>query len=246
MKCSIPDFSQPYPQTGRLKQMTNLNLSRKALCDALCKIISGTPATVYSYIVATVKYPEGVFIQTGSAPNFQGDVISLCTCKHFMRSFRGIDSWRDTWIAGFTGIGAGKVRRNALIYLMKVRVAFESYSDLWYSEDVPDAVKQAKLASENKHGDIFQPKSKPADNRDKYDFKRYCPPISDHVHKDVWHKDINYEKGVCGRKAALLIGDEQYSYLWNQPQLFHSEQLNRGHRKYDLQSFLKCLYLKDK
>jgi hypothetical protein len=228
MSC-VSDCSQPFPHTGLL----NLSLGE------LREIIGDTQATVYSYIVATVKNPEGRFIQTGSAPNFQGDVISLCTCKHYMRTFLDVGQWPNTWIAGFTGTRVGN-KRNVLFYLMKVKYAFESHYDLWYSEEVPDTVKQAKLADENRFGDVFQPRSMPIDKNDEFDFEHYHPPVADHVHapKDWWHKDINYEKGVGGRKAALLIGDPQYSFLWNKPTLFHLEKLYHGQRKDDLQPFL--------
>jgi len=236
MSC-ISDFSQPFPQTGRLAEK-NLNLSLEALCSK----IDATKAIVYSYIVRTVKNPEGYFIQTGSAPNFQGDVISLCMCKHWMRTFRTIDEWCDnTWIAGFTGIGAVN-RKNALIYLMKVGIAFESYYELWYSDKLPDTVKQAKLARSNKFGDVFEPQSGLID-KNFFNPQNYHPPIQNHVHANPknpnnWHKDINYEKGVSGRKAALLIGDTQYSFLWDKPKLFYPHPLHRGQKKDDLQSLL--------
>jgi hypothetical protein len=244
MKCSISDF-QPFPHTGRLQQ--NMNLS---LCK-LREIIGDTQAKVYSYIVATVKNHNGDFVQMGSAPNFQGGVISLCTCKHYMRTFLDVGQWPNIWIAGFTGTRVGN-KRNVLFYLMKVKYAFESHCDLWYSENLSDTVKQAKLAHKNKNrfGDVFQPKSKLKDKRDEFDFEHYHPPVADHVHapKDWWHKDINYTTGVRDRKPALLLGDPQYSFLWNKPTLFHLEKLYHGQRKDDLQPFLHdCLHeIKDK
>jgi hypothetical protein len=234
MSC-ISDFSQPFPQTGRLAENLNLSL------DALYRKIGTTDADVYSYIIASVKNPEGDFVQKGSAPNFQGDVISLCTCKHFMRTFLGIDSWPDTWIAGFTSTREGN-GRNALICLMKVGIAFESYCDLWFSDKLSDTVKQVKLAHKNKFGDVFQPQSGLTD-KDVFNPQNYFPPVSDHVHtpKDGWHKDINYLKGVRGRKPALLIGDKQHSFLWNKPKLFNSHQIHRGQKKDNLQYLLTSL-----
>jgi len=245
---SISDF-QPFPQTGRLAQ--NLNLSLDDLCLKIGEL--SQLATVYSYIVATVKNPEGHFIQTGSAPNFQGDVISLCTCKHYMRTFRTIDEWCDNiWIAGFTGTGAGK-GKNVLIYLTKVGSAFECYYDLWFSDKLSEAAKKFKLAHKNKFGDVFQPqielRDKFFDHRNKFgdDFQfqpqNYFPPVHNHVHANPndWHKDINYLKGASGRKAALLMGDTQYSFLWNEPRLFYSHKLPRGQKKDNLQYLLTSL-----
>jgi hypothetical protein len=36
---------------------------------------------------------DGQYSQTASAPNFQGGVITLCTCKHWMRTFKPA-KWR--------------------------------------------------------------------------------------------------------------------------------------------------------
>jgi hypothetical protein len=233
---NIEQVHQPFPRTGRLAENLNLSL------DELLLKTGGNQATVYSYIIASVTNHEGNFVQKGSAPNFQGDLITLCNCKHRMRTFYDIPEWKDKWIAGFTGAKAGN-GSNVLVYLMKVGIAFESYCDLWFSEDLPEAAKQAKSANKNKFGDVFQPKSKLTDKRDKFDFGHYVLPVGNHVHAnpqnpDGWHKDINYEKGVCGRKAALLTGDEQYSFLWDKPKLFRSRQLHRGQTKDNLQSLL--------
>ncbi|MGD0077462.1 MAG: hypothetical protein ABSB91_02415 [Sedimentisphaerales bacterium] len=236
MSCISDSFSsQPFPHTGRLKQNMNLSL------EDLRRKIGATDAVadVYSYIIASVKNREGAFIQKGSAPNFQGDIISLCTCKHFMRTFRDIDSWMNTWIAGFTGINEWD-RKNVLIYLMKIGSAFESYDELWFSDKLHYTAKQAKLAHRNKFGDIFQPKSKPI-NKNVFNHQHYRSPVSEHGHKNEngWHKDINYKKH--DRRAALLIGDKKYSFLWDEPILFHLKQLHRGQKKYKLQSLLALI-----
>jgi hypothetical protein len=156
-----------------------------------------------------------------------------------MRTFRGKDSWLNTWVAGFTGINEGN-KKNVLIYLMKIRSAFESYDELWSSDKLSDTAKKAKLAHRNKFGDIFQPKSKLI-GKDVFNPQKYHPPVSEHVHMDDngWHKDIKYI--AYGRSAALLIGDEQYSFLWDKPLLFHSPQLHRGQKKDDLKSLLASI-----
>lgn len=237
MSCAS-DSSQRFPETG-----FPLNLS---LNDLRREISVNQEETVYCYIVATIKNNEGRFIQTGSAPNFQGDVISLCTCKHFMRSFRTVDSWPGTWIAGFTGRRAGK-EKNALIYLMKINNAFESHCDLWFSKELSMSTKEAKLAHKNKYGDIFQPLNGQIAANDKFDFRQYNEPVSDHSHapKNGWHKDINYVKGVNGRKPPLLTGDKRNSFLWNKPILFHSGMLSRGQEKKDIHTLLDLLQDKD-
>ena len=104
--------TQPFPQTGLLA--SNMDV----FPDILYARITDNHATVYSYVVATVKNRGGQFAQTGSAPNFQGGMITLRTCKHLMRTFLTHDDWKGVWIAGFTGVRAGQ-GGNALVYLMQ-------------------------------------------------------------------------------------------------------------------------------
>ena len=153
-----------------------------------------------------------------------------------MRTFMDPEDWEGKWIAGFSSADAGN-GFNALVYLMKVKDAFNSQSSLWLSDEIPDVTKQAKSAQCNIFGDIFQPR-KPIG--DEFDPQSYFPPIKGHVHEenDGWHKDINYD-GCGGRKAALLIGDPDYSFLWNQPMIFYDGgRLHRGQKKIDLQTLL--------
>ena len=220
---------QPFPTTGRL--MSNMNLGFAKLNTK----ISLEQAEVYCYVVATIKNQNGYFFQTGSAPNFQGDMVSLCTCKHFMRTFMDAEDWEGKWIAGFSGVAAGN-GDNALVYLMKVGYSFKSHMSLWFSDEIPEKTKQAKLAQISKFGDIYQPKDQVSDE---FAVQSYIHPVESHVHcnNNNWHNDINYE-GCKGRKAALLIGDPEYSFLWNQPMIYYKGHLHRGQKKSDLHMFL--------
>lgn len=225
---------QPYPQQGKL--FNNLNLS----LDKLCQKVGPEQAIVYFYVIATVKNQNDNFIQTGSAPNFQGDWITLCTCKHYMRTFLGPAEWKGKWVAGFTGLKAGG-GSNALVYLTKIGYAFESHHDLWFSEVIPSETKQAKVATLHRFGDIFQP-SQPGDMLDQ---RNYHPPCHNHVHGEpvVWHKDIDYRRN--GRQAALLAGSPENSFLWNKPTIFYSGQIGRGQRKLELKTLLSQLTIGD-
>jgi len=62
------------------------NLSLKELIQKLRE----EKGEVYAYVLTTIKYKNGEFIQTGSAPNFQGGLITLCTCKRFMRTWKPV------------------------------------------------------------------------------------------------------------------------------------------------------------
>jgi len=231
MSC-ISDLSQPFPQTGHLAENLNLSL------DDLLKIDT-TNAIVYSYIVRTVKNSEGHFIQTGSAPNFQGDVITLCTCKHRMRtSLHKMLDWKNKWIAGFTGVEAGN-GSNALFYLMKVGYVFESYSDFWNSKEISRETKQAKAARFHRCGDIYEPKDTYSSP---FDYQSYERPCKEHSHyKDnIWHKDIDY-KGYKRRKPVLLAGDTDYSFLWIKPEIVYNDRLPRNPKKLELKDMIENL-----
>jgi hypothetical protein len=78
---------QPFPSDGVLS--TNLNLTKSALAAR----IGTTGGAAYSYVVRTVGMDCAnlQFEQHGSAPNLQGDFLTLCSCKHQMRA--SLDRW---------------------------------------------------------------------------------------------------------------------------------------------------------
>ena len=59
---------------------------------------------LYAYIVTSIKTtPDLLLQQTGSAPNFQGGRITLCTCKHKDRATYHLskyldDPWKNVWV----------------------------------------------------------------------------------------------------------------------------------------------------
>lgn len=224
---------QPYPTTGQL--VANLNPSY----SDLLRDVGSERGNVYCYIVDSVEVStDGWFEHHGSGPNFQGDRITLCTCKHLMRTFQDADQWEGTWVAGFTGINAVGDRRHYLVYLMRIGAAFESQRELW--NWLPQETRKRKAAHLNRHGDIFEPWER---LRDPFDPRHYTPPRTDHVHcsSNNWHGDVDYV-GASGRRAALLVGDPAASYLWDEPTIASSFRLHRGQSKMNFQSFLSSLH----
>jgi len=229
---------QPYPQQGQLAETLNLTLGtlRSRLAG-----IEFQKATVYCYVITTIKFDVGGFLQRGSAPNFQGDLITLCTCKHFMRTFWDAPGWQGKWIAGFTGVRAG-TGRNDLVYMMRVAHAFESHRDLWLSEALTSAARDAKVADRDEFGDVYQPTP---GRGDPFDPVSYREPVQGHVHakldslsRPMWHKDVN-DVGCAGRRPALLVGQIGLSFLWSKPMLLHPSALHRGQKKSRLGTLLK-------
>ncbi len=240
--CSTGDHSckdsnsQSYENTGPLK----LNRDLKQL-EKLPQKANGNK--VYSYVVATVKREGSKLLQKGCAPNFQVGLITLCTCKHKMRTYRHWRKWPGVWIAGFSGAKHG----NALFYLMRVKHAYESHYDLWRC--LSKKAREAKSSHRDRFGDVYEPKEEDLHDDDPTRFlpEGYYPPVECHPHcsKSKWKKDVNYNKGVSGRGAALLVGDPEMSFLWSTPQVFFNKKkgkLLRGEKKFEsLEEFLDHL-----
>lgn len=224
---------QSLPASGPLH--ANLNLDRHELTERI-GILDGE---VYCYIVRTVEYRGGQFVQRGSAPNFQGGLMTLCTCKWMMRAGRPVDAWPGVWIAGITGAETGRLQRGHLFYLMRVQHAFAAHRDLWnwLLADAPGAA-EAKAADAHRLGDVYRPADSAASP---YDPSAYLTPRKDHVHhlgtrRDAWHKDVDYY--AYGRRPALLVGDPEASFLWSEPRIPVRFEVGRGSVRVDLAALL--------
>ncbi len=220
---------QPYPVRGPLAR--NMNLDG----DALSERIQAMNGAVYVYVVRTVKWQEGRLVHEGSAPNFQGGYITLCTCKWQMRAGREVQDWEGVWIAGITGNGIGAPGQH-LVYLTRVVCAYESHRDLWHT--LPAQVREAKAADSHKFGDIYRPQDLTADP---YSSLAYREPVKSHPHapNNAWHKDVNY--AAYARRPALLVGDPSLSFLWDQPIISSPFRLGRGCKIMSLETLLGTL-----
>jgi hypothetical protein len=221
---------QPFPEIGLLADNSNLPLA------ILANRIRKVRGSGYSYVVSTVNLKPNAmgFEQHGSAPNFQGEVLTLCTCKHQMRSRLSADQWQDdVWIVGFTSrtIYAGK---HWLFYLAKVESAHDSHSDLWSRVDA--STRDAKAAHVHFLGDMFKPKTpQPTDNA-RFSTSWYVmPPI--HAHRKDrsdtgWHNDINYYLASKSRHPPLLVADPKWTFLWEDPMIFFTGDHCRDYFKW--------------
>ena len=207
---NLQSVYQDMPTQGRLVE--NLNVPRQALLEKIAPFIGDT---VYSYVVDTVKHDmyKDRLQQEGTSPNFQGDMITLCACKHQMRTYPAFKSGEEVWVAGYTS--SSHPSGQMLFYLMRVSQRFESHRELWFSDSVPVKAKQAKSANSNIFGDIYQPLSELGDP---YSQESYLPPCKCHSHCEPgdWGRDIGYLDRY-GRIPSLLVGDPEYSFLWDRP-----------------------------
>lgn len=224
---------QPMPTRGsRLYRIVNVGFEE--IAALLRKEHNGI---AYCYIVRSVGTENGRMVQKGSGPNFQGDLVTLCTCKRRMRTYRSVDDWKGVWIIGISGSEAKA--NHAVFYMMKVLVAFESYRDLWYSDVLTPQAKVAKAAKTHPLGDIFEPKN---DWGNPFDPTFYKQPIEEHSHARgsapaEWHKDIDYYNPKIGHRAALLIGDPKLSFIRGEPRLLPRFGLGVGSKKINLDEF---------
>lgn len=202
---------QPFPVESPLREQLDLGLT------LLCEHIGDEKPdrAVYPYVVATVKRPRAVFEQTGGSPNFRGGVITLCDCKHYLRSFAPVCDERGVWIAGITGPGVSPRRRRYLFYLMYA-TPVSSHAELW--RRLPAATRVAKSAARDAFGDVYEPVGALAGD-DVFTPERYRRPIAGHVHgeNDEWWRDIEQTYG--GRHPCLLVGEPVLSYIWTTPRL---------------------------
>lgn len=201
--------SQPFPSSGSLTTSLNLGLG------ALRARVGEQNGEAHCYVVASVYTECGRFVQGGCGPNFQGGLITLCTCKHRMRARMDGQSWVDKWVAGFSGINTVGDGARYLVYLMRVGQVAASQSELWHA--LPDEVREAKAADTHKHGDLYRPCHALGAE---FDPRSYTPPHADHVHAsgNAWHNDIAYSRR-SRRMPALLVCDPEDAYVWDRPVL---------------------------
>jgi hypothetical protein len=208
---------QPFPTSGPLAD--NLGLPLPVLKFNVGK----TDSRAYSYVLRTVgiDYDATTFEQYGSAPNFQGGVLSLCTCKHQMRATQTSDDWEGVWVAGFTSrtIHDG---RHWLFYLAKIESAHQSHADLWQA--LTARTRNAKAADRHFLGDIFRPKSPAPTGKARYSPSRYVTPTAN-AHRQQrgnkgWHNNINYPLAVKYGHPALLVADPHKTFIWKEPMIY--------------------------
>ncbi len=209
------------------RRYTNLD------ADTLQARLSGKNGTAYCYVLDSARFEDGRLVHIGTGPNFAGGLITLCTCKHEMRTYLDPEEWVGMWVAGYSDAKAGPARGH-LVYLMRVRTAYESYRELWEALDEPG--REAKAADTNPLGDLYRPRNL---SGDPYKPALYVTPRKDHDHarNNQWHKDVGH-LNRHGRRPALLVGDPKYSFVWDKPILAAPFELGWGSTKVELQELV--------
>ncbi|QDV56263.1 hypothetical protein [Rosistilla oblonga] len=231
---------QPFPASGSLAD--NLGVPLPVLKQEIGK----DNGRAYSYVLSTVKcdHQSTTFEQHGSAPNFQGGMLTLCTCKHQMRATQSADQWNGVWIAGFTSrtIHDGK---HWLFYLAKIDSAHESHADLWQA--MKAHTRNAKVADRHFLGDMFRPKLPLPTGKARFLPSCYVTPTA-HAHRQHrgdkgWRNDINYRHSDRYSYPPLLAADPNKTFIWDEPMIFFAGDHCRNFHKWsslsDLVSKLK-------
>jgi hypothetical protein len=233
---------QAFPKTGLLIKNLGLPLS------LLNSRIGHAKSRAYSYVVQTVKmdHETTTFEQHGSAPNFQGDCLTLCTCKHQMRASQAAECWPGAWLVGVTS-RTNHHGKHWLFYLAKIQSAFEAHSDLWMG--LKASSRDAKAAHVHFLGDMFKPKSPLPTGDSRFSPLRYvCPRRHAHRWHDEdgwhndWHNDIDYYLAHKYRHPPLLVADPRQTFIWTEPMIYFAQDHPRNYLKWSaLQDLLALL-----
>lgn len=249
--CPTADFriGQPFPTRADARS-SGIRLNEKNLNYLVDR---DGDADLYYYIVRTVELDNGKFVQKGCGPNWEGGRITLCTCKLSMCANREKDDWKGVWIAGIAGAKAKKKGRGYLVYMMKIKKAYDSHSDIYWAARreprvIPLSTIQKKRTDRNPVGDVYVPQRHRKLKGDaRFVPANYVKPINSKRHKHPhlkegeWRRDIR-RKPVWNRHPCLLVGDPHFSFLWNSPKLHLTRsKLARGNKETTLSVFLSKL-----
>ncbi|UUZ77402.1 hypothetical protein LP414_09350 [Polaromonas sp. P1(28)-13] len=217
-----------------------------ALCTRIANVGPPDNERVYGYVVRSVRPNNGKYVQRGSAPNFEGGLITLCTCKHSMRASLSPDEWKKgVWVAGLTSWDLDFGKQQSLVYLMRVGEAYASQAGLVHElrHSGRSAIVEAKNSARHILGDLMTPAKASFSVADQFQASAYSIPILGHSHRQTeagteWQNDIDYLSRGGGR-PAMLVGDVDYSFIWTRPMVRRRNPAHsRPYRKWTLSSFL--------
>lgn len=191
--------------------------------EKMREILSGVTC-IYVYPHHEIKLSdEGEFQQTRSGPNWEGDLVTMTTCKHLLRTYKTIDESGRVAICGVTNKLDGE---NFLMYIGVVRMTFNSMDSLsaYLQQNEPKAFK-AKDTRHNRLGDLFVP-AYDLTGEERYDSMSFHEPVDDHCRKEEldskgqpkWFKDIEYVTRNGTHPKSLILEPvtvhTEPNYIW--------------------------------
>lgn len=214
--CPPAKKPQPFPTKG----VFNLDLRKADLEDR----IGEHQGKVRSYKMTSIYLDDQghQFEHWGSGPNFQGGLLTLCSCAHQIRAEKkDPNEWlEDWWLAGFTI--PKQCGHTWLFYLAQVEQVYSTAADLWTA--LPTQTRTAKSTRRNRLGDAYQP-SPASSCADPFDAAHYYTPVVGHSHHlnqadDNWKKDIEFYNSKFKRHASYLVANSDLTFLWQTPTMF--------------------------
>jgi hypothetical protein len=179
---------------------------------------------VYFYVATSLSPGNGDFVQEGSAPNIDGGLITLCTCKHSMRALHSPEKWPNNfWVAVLTGYSIPFKHQQSLYCLMRVKEAYQSQAELVQAlhRTGRSAVVDAKNSMLHELGDLMIPRNSNLSGEERFSPSAYHEPMIGHAHRGKesdtgWHNDIAY-RDRWNRIPSMLVGDADLSFTWTRP-----------------------------
>lgn len=223
----------------RTQTLTPAFVDRGGSLAELQSALAAEPdALLYFYVVSTARLnDDGRITQHGSGPNLEGGVATLCTCKHHVRTWRGVAT--GTWVAGVTSGAAGAGVGQALFYLARIERTFVSHRELWAA--LPEAARRAKSMSENYVGDVFEPLPDTVD--EPYAAGSYRP-VAHHSHVTETGDATALDRDRCdvpGVRPRLVAFDPAATFAWQRPLIRREAGAGRGARRTRLADFIDSL-----
>lgn len=213
--------------------------------------------TCMVYTHHEVFFQDGIIKHTRSSPNWEGGLVTYCTCKHLMRSTK-----RKTWVGVWLmGLCPAKLN-NAVMFCGRINMEFNSNLDVskHLVHNYPSAYR-TKMANSNPRGDLYATKDKlvevdekdptfnhknfyepPNHTRSVEFYKKSSGSVSEREDGKIpkWWRDIEYRHHQTGNRPKMFI--LQPCFLFSQPTLYTRIKPGRATRKLTVEQVLKSFH----
>jgi hypothetical protein len=158
--------------------------------------IGSRTSDLYQYTHHQVYLENERLKHTRSSPNWEGGIVTYATCKHNLRCTDR--SWQGTWLAGLCPRDCAD---NTVLFVGVVSLEFRSNYHLGnYLRKASPRAYQAKQASSNPRGDLYQPlRPLSLHGAEIYNHRNYEEP-SNHV------RSVEFYKSSPGSMSNRLDG----------------------------------------